>query len=112
LVGLMADRFTHKNYLHQAVVHDISEFGLAFGHTLDMPNGAPLELGLKLAAGDQFMDIGGKIVHVKPPQDHSSGYAHIYGVEFTDIQSSDQNEIVQWIFTHQREQIRRRRENS
>ncbi|MDR1921361.1 MAG: hypothetical protein LBS31_06405, partial [Candidatus Adiutrix sp.] len=34
LVGLMADRFTHKNYLHQAVVHDISEFGLAFGHTL------------------------------------------------------------------------------
>jgi hypothetical protein len=31
-------------------------------------------------------------------------------VECFDIQGKDQSDILQWIFAHQREQIRRRRE--
>ncbi|MGL4209480.1 MAG: PilZ domain-containing protein [Candidatus Adiutrix sp.] len=110
IVGMMADRNSRKSYLYEAIVQDISEFGLSFGHSIAIEHGAIIELGLKLNSDAALMDIAAKVVHVKPPSEPDCGHANIYGVEFTDIQSKDQNEIVQWIFTHQREQIRRRRE--
>lgn len=111
LIGIMAEKSTRKSYTNHGTVVDISEFGLAFGHMLDIPSGSSIEIGLQLPAGDnRLMDIAGRIVHVKSPADASINFARIYGVEFTDIQGKDQNDIVQWIFSHQREQIRRRRE--
>lgn len=113
LIGIAAERASRKSYTNHGVVVDISEFGLAFGHTLDIEDGAVIEIGLQLPNSDnRIMDIAGRIVHVKDPGSPDSPYLHIYGVEFTDIQGRDQNDIVQWIFSHQREQIRRRRENS
>ncbi len=113
LIGMLAERASRKSYINHGVVVDISEFGLAFGHVLEIDSGAIIEIGLQLPnAENRLMDIAGRIVHVKPPANKDSAFAHIYGVEFTDIQGKDQNDIVQWIFSHQREQIRRRRELS
>ncbi|UQZ91008.1 hypothetical protein C4J81_18005 [Deltaproteobacteria bacterium Smac51] len=113
IIGMMAESSSRKTYLYQGTVQDISEFGLSFGHAMVIESGAVLEIGLKLPNPESaLMDIAGKVVHVKNPTDPASGYSHIYGVEFFDILSKDQNDIVQWIFTHQREQIRRRRENA
>ncbi len=111
LIGLLAEKASHKSYTNHGVVLDISEYGLAFGHAMEFPNGAVVEIGLQLPKSDnRLMDIAGRIVHVKNVPEPNAGLAHVYGVEFTDIQGQDQNDIVQWIFSHQREQIRRRRE--
>ncbi len=112
IIGIMAEGNSRKNYLYQGTVQDISEFGLAFGHPLVIEEGTIMEIGLKLSGPETgLMDIAGRVVHVKDPTDQTPGCAHIYGVDFYDILGKDQNDIVQWIFTHQREQIRRRREN-
>ncbi len=112
MIGLLAERSSRKSYTNHGVVMDISEFGLSFGHALFLVNGDYIEIGLQLPDGNaRLMDIGGRIVHLKDaPED--SNFAHIYGVEFVDIQGRNQNDIVQWIFSNQREQIRRRREFS
>ena len=111
IIGMMAEGDSRKTYLYQGTVQDISEYGLAFGHSLDIPCGAVMEIGLKLPNHESgLMDIAGRVAHVKNPA--GTGFAHAYGVEFIDILSKDQNDIVQWIFTNQREQIRRRRENA
>ena len=111
LIGMMAETSSRKSYIHHGIVLDISEFGLAFGHALDIEDGSNIEIGLQLPDSDtRIMDIAGRVVHVKPPPEGDTKFSHIYGVEFTDIQGKDQNDIVQWIFSHQREQIRRRRE--
>lgn len=113
LVGMLAENTSRKSYSHHAIVLDISEFGLAFGHSIGFEKGSPIEIGLQLPDGDnRLLDIGGRIVHVKTVPAPNAGMDYVYGVEFTDIQGKDQNEIVQWIFSHQREQIRRRREFS
>jgi len=112
LIGMLAERSSRKSYTNHGVVIDISEFGISFGHTLFMIHGDYIEIGLQLPDGqNHLMDIGGRIVHLKDSPE-GSNFAHIYGVEFMDIQGKDQNEIVQWIFSNQREQIRRRREYS
>lgn len=111
IIGILADRFNSKNYSNYALVLDISEFGLAFGHHLKFPDGATIEMGLQITENEQhLLDISGRIVHVKPPPASNPEFVAIYGVEFVNIQSKDQNDIVQLIFSHQREQIRRRRE--
>ena len=112
LVGILAESSSRKSYIHHGVVLDISEYGLSFVHTLHIEHGAYIEIGLQLPMGDntRVMDIAGAVVHVKPTAEPSAVPRHIYGVEFFDIQGKDQNDIVQWIFSHQREQIRRRRE--
>jgi c-di-GMP-binding flagellar brake protein YcgR len=56
------------------------------------------------------MDIMGRVVRILDQEENLTGDPYVYGFEFTDVLSSDQNEIVQWIFTKQREEIRRRRE--
>ena len=112
LIGMLAEGASRKSYTNHGVVVDISEFGLAFGHVLEIDSGAIIEIGLQLPDGDsRLMDIAGRIVHIKAPADPDSPFRFIYGVEFTDIQGKDQNDIVQWIFSNQREQIRRRRES-
>ncbi|MDR1871558.1 MAG: PilZ domain-containing protein [Deltaproteobacteria bacterium] len=112
ILSIMAETSARKNYLNQAMVQDISEFGLAFGHYIDYPIGTYLEIGLCLPYSDgRMMDILGRIVRILGQDENTSGEPHMYGFEFTDILWSDQNEIVQWIFTKQREEIRRRREN-
>lgn len=111
LIGLLAEQSSRKSYTNHGVVVDISEFGLAFGHAQEFSTGSAIEIGLQLPEGDsRLMDIAGHIVYAKPPQESDPSFARIYGVEFTDIQGKDQNDIVQWIFSNQREQIRRRRE--
>jgi hypothetical protein len=112
LVGILAGTAIRKNYTHYAVVVDISETGLAFIHTLSVNKGTTVEIGLQLPMGERtrIMDIAGTIVNVKPSPEPDDGNKKIYGVEFFDIHGTDQNDIVQWIFAHQREQIRRRRE--
>lgn len=113
LIGMLAENSSRKSYTGHGVVLDISEYGLAFGHALEFPGQSALEIGLQLPDADsRLMDIAGRIVHVKNVPAPNAGLAYVYGVEFTDIQSKDQNDIVQWIFSHQREQIRRRRELS
>ena len=113
LIGILAERSSRKSYVNHGLVVDISEFGLAFGHAMEIESGAPIEIGLQLPGGDgRLLDIAGRVVHIKAPQEPDSPFRHIYGIEFTDIQGKDQNDIVQWIFSHQREQIRRRRELS
>jgi hypothetical protein len=111
LVGILAETSTRKSYTYHATIMDISEFGLAFAHTLAIARGAAIEIGLKLPMGDKsrIMDIAGTVVHVKKMSEDDV-FKNFYGVEFFDIQGQDQNDIVQWIFAHQREQIRRRRE--
>lgn len=114
IVSMMAENSSRKSYFYQGTVGDISETGLGFGHSMNIELGTVLEIGLKLPNSDvPLMDIAGKVVNVKDPDDPEKypGISHIYGVEFFDILGKDQNDIVQWIFTHQREQIRRRREN-
>jgi len=111
LVGILAEGSSRKSYINHGVVLDISEFGLSFGHALDIPANTVLEIGLKLPHTEsRIMDISGRVIHVNSPAEKSSNFTNIYGVEFIDIQIKDQNEIVQWIFSHQRELIRRRRE--
>ena len=113
LVEILAEKASsRKSYIHHAVVMDISEFGLAFGHSLVFEKGSTLEIGLHLPMGDgtRNMDIAGTVVHIKEPPELDSSFSHIYGVEFFDITSQDQNDILHWIFALQREQIRRRRE--
>jgi c-di-GMP-binding flagellar brake protein YcgR len=112
LVGILAANSSHKSYINHSVVEDISETGLSFNHTMTIDKGTALEIGLQLPMDDntRVMDIGGMVVNVKPSPGKHGELNHIYGVEFFDIQGKDQNDIVQWIFAHQREQIRRRRE--
>ena len=111
LIGMIAEKSSRKSYTSHGIVIDISEFGLSFAHSLDISMDTILEIGLQLPGSDQrLMDIAGQVVHVENPPDTSSSFAHVYGIEFTNIQGKDQNAIVQWIFSHQREQIRRRRE--
>jgi hypothetical protein len=111
ILSILAETSSRKNYMNQAMVQDISEFGLAFGHYVDFPIGSYLEIGLILPYSDgRLMDILGRIVRILNPEENISGEPFMYGFEFTDILGSDQNEIVQWIFTKQREEIRRRRE--
>jgi c-di-GMP-binding flagellar brake protein YcgR len=70
-----------------------------------------LDIGLCLPYTDgRLMDIMGRVVRILDPEENLTDDPHVYGFEFTDVLSSDQNEIVQWIFTKQREEIRRRRE--
>jgi c-di-GMP-binding flagellar brake protein YcgR len=111
ILSIMAETSTRKNYMNQAMVQDISEFGLSFGHHSDFPIGSYLEIGLVLPYSDgRLMDIMGRVVRILDPSENLTGDPQVYGFEFTDVLSSDQNEIVQWIFTKQREEIRRRRE--
>jgi c-di-GMP-binding flagellar brake protein YcgR len=111
ILSILAETTSRKNYTNQAMVQDISEFGLAFGHVSEFPIGLYLEIGLALPYTDgRLMDIMGRIVRILDPEENMTNDPHVYGFEFTDVLSSDQNEIVQWIFTKQREEIRRRRE--
>lgn len=111
LIGILAENSNAKNYTYHATVLDISEYGLSFGHHLEFPLGAFMELGLQLLDGENsHLDIGGTIIHVQPPPEDKPEFVSIYGVEFTNILSKDQNEIVKCIFAYQREQIRLRRE--
>jgi hypothetical protein len=111
LVGILAEGSSHKSYTKHAMVVDISEFGLAFVSKMEFERGTPIEVGLQLPTKDhRIMDIAGTIIHIKKTTEPGNLFSYIYGVEFFDIQSRDQNEIVQWIFAHQREQIRRFRE--
>jgi len=112
LVGILAESAIRKSYIHHAELVDISELGLSFVHTLVIEQGTTIEIGLQLPMGDstRMMDIAGKVVNIKPAPDPGDELKHVYGVEFFDIQGKDQNDILQWIFAHQREQIRRRRE--
>jgi hypothetical protein len=112
LVTLMADTSGRKNYANQATVVDISECGLSFIYAQPFEKGTVLEIGLQLPMGEKtrIMDIAGTIVHVQNSPEPGEESKTIYGVEFSDILGKDQNDIMQWIFAHQREQIRRRRE--
>jgi c-di-GMP-binding flagellar brake protein YcgR len=111
ILSILAESSNRKNYMNQAIVQDISEFGLSFGHYTDFPIGTCLEIGLVLPYTEgRLIDILGRIVRILPASDVNSSDRYVYGFEFTDILGSDQNEIVQWIFTKQREEIRRRRE--
>lgn len=108
IIGLMAESNAQKIYTYQGLLQDISEFGLGFGHSKELEVGTYLELGVKLPGEDtSLMDIAGHVVNRQQPPE-GARYDHVYGVEFTDITAKDQNEIVQWIFTSQREQIRKR----
>jgi hypothetical protein len=111
ILSILAESSTRKTYMNQAMVQDISEFGLSFAHYTDFPIGTCLEIGLVLPYTDgRLMDIMGRVVRILDPIENLTGDPLVYGFEFTDVLSSDQNEIVQWIFTKQREEIRRRRE--
>jgi hypothetical protein len=111
ILSILAERSSRKNYMNQALVQDISEFGLSFGHYADFPIGSYMEIGLVLPYTEgRNMDILGRVVRILSSDENTSGEPFMYGFEFTDILGSDQNEIVQWIFTKQREEIRRRRE--
>ncbi|MDR0881769.1 MAG: PilZ domain-containing protein [Candidatus Adiutrix sp.] len=111
LIGMVAERASRKSFTNHGIVVDISEFGLAFGHLLEIKHGAVIEIGLQLPGQDsRLMDIAGRVVHVKSFSEPDMAFPFVYGVEFTDILGKDQNEIVQWIFSNQREQIRRRKE--
>jgi c-di-GMP-binding flagellar brake protein YcgR len=113
ILSILAETNARKIYMNQALVQDISEFGLSFGHHTEFPIGTFLEIGLVLPYTEgRLMDILGRVVRILQPAEDSTGDRHIYGFEFTDILSSDQNEIVQWIFTKQREEIRRRRDRT
>ncbi|MDR2354527.1 MAG: PilZ domain-containing protein [Deltaproteobacteria bacterium] len=112
ILSILAESSTRKNYMNQAMVQDISEFGLSFGHYTDFPIGTYMEIGLILPYTEgRLMDILGRVVRILSGAENTSPEPFMYGFEFTDILGSDQNEIVQWIFTKQREEIRRRREN-
>jgi hypothetical protein len=109
LVGILAERAqSRKTYIQQGAVMDICEHGMALAHTMEIEKGAALEIGLQLPTDDipKLMDIAGKVVCVRK---NDSGTINIYGLEFFDIKPHDQNDIVQWIFAQQREQIQRRR---
>jgi hypothetical protein len=112
LVGLLAETSTPKIYTSNGVVVDISECGLAFTHTQKFELGTVLEMGLQLPTTEdaRMMDVAGKIVNVRASAEPGEKSKNIYGVEFFDITGKDKNDIVQWLFAHQREQIRRRRE--
>ena len=113
LVSILAETASQKNYINHATMVDISEYGLAFSHALSFENGTILELGLQLPvsdSGSRLLDIAGRVVNVRQPPVPDGTSKNIYGVEFFDIRGKDQNDILQWIFAHQREQIRRRRE--
>jgi c-di-GMP-binding flagellar brake protein YcgR len=111
ILSILAETTSRKNYTNQALVQDISEFGLAFGHNTEFPIGLYLEIGLALPYSDgRLMDIMGRVVRTLDQEENMTGDKFVYGFEFSDVLSSDQNEIVQWIFTKQREEIRRRRE--
>ncbi|MDR2613053.1 MAG: PilZ domain-containing protein [Deltaproteobacteria bacterium] len=118
ILSILAETSSRKNYMNQALVQDVSEFGLSFGHYTDFPIGTYLEIGLVLPYTEgRLMDILGRVVRILPTAELApagpavSSERFVYGFEFTDILGSDQNEIVQWIFTKQREEIRRRRES-
>ncbi|MDR2200059.1 MAG: PilZ domain-containing protein [Deltaproteobacteria bacterium] len=112
ILSILAESSTRKTYMNQAMVQDISEFGLSFGHYSDFAIGSYLEIGLVLPYSEaRMMDIAGRVVRNLGQDENTSFERYMYGFEFTDILGSDQNEIVQWIFTKQREEIRRRREN-
>jgi len=112
LVGLLSETSTPKIYTSYAVVVDISECGLAFTHTQKFDKGTVLEIGLHLTSGDdsRIMDIAGRVVNSRSSPEPGEKPKYVYGVEFFDITGKDKNDIVQWLFAHQREQIRRRRE--
>ncbi|MDR1050507.1 MAG: PilZ domain-containing protein [Deltaproteobacteria bacterium] len=113
ILSILAETSARKNYTNQAMVQDISEFGLSFGHSSEFPIGMHLEIGLILPYTEgRLMDILGRVVRILDKEENLTGDPYVYGLEFTDVLSSDQNEIVQWIFTKQREEIRRRREHA
>jgi hypothetical protein len=112
LVKVLAEKAsTRKSYAKHAVVINISEHGLAFVDSSAIEKGTPLEIGFQLPSDDNagMMDIGGTVVHVRQSPESEDPPNYTYGIEFFDIQSKDQNSIVQWIVAHQREQLHRRR---
>ena len=114
LVEIQAERASNrKSYIHHGMVLDISEHGMAFTHLpLDeIEKGSVLEIGLNLPipGNPRIMDIAATVIHVRKSLEPDKIFENIFGVEFFDIRGKDQNEIVQWIFSHQREQLRRQR---
>ena len=112
LITILAEHSSRKKYDNHASVVDVSEFGLGFVHPMPLKKGDILEMGLQLPFGDntRIIDLAGKIVNLRKPPEPEESLNIIYGVEFFDVLGKDQNDILQWIFAHQREQIRRRRE--
>lgn len=109
LISLLADKATSKTYLYGGQIHDISEFGLSFSSVQKLSSDAFLELGLTLVGySNRLIDLCGQITRITTPPEGQSEY--IYGLKFFDIQAVDQDEIVQWIFKKQRNDIRKRRE--
>gem|GEM_PF-2125409 len=114
LVEIQAERAANrKSYVYHGMVKDISEHGVAFAHIPldDLEKGSVIEIGLNLPipGSTRMMDIAGTVIHVREPAEPDKTYENIFGVEFFDIRGKDQNDIVQWIFSHQREQLRRQR---
>jgi len=112
LITILAEHSGRKKYDNHASVVDVSETGLGFVHTMQLKKGTILEMGLQLSMGDnnRIIDLAGKIVNLRKQSESEDGLVIVYGVEFFDVLGKDQNDILQWIFAHQREQIRRRRE--
>ena len=114
LVEIMAEKASgRKSYLHHATSVDISEHGVAFihPHLDELKLGALLEIGFELpvAGSLKILEFASKVAHIKESPDPEDTVNNIYGVEFVEIKGKDQNEIVQWIFDQQRDQLSRQR---
>jgi c-di-GMP-binding flagellar brake protein YcgR len=57
------------------------------------------------------MDALGSMVSIIPLDERFAQDRFAYGLKFTDVLGRDWNEIIQWILTKQRKEIRKHKEN-
>lgn len=113
LINLFTDKIDRKDYEFKGLVIDISESGLRFISPEDLPEGAILEVGLRLPHHHRTMDFAGEVIwggDQAASQGDQDDPRDIMGLKFIDILPSDQDEIVHYIFQKQRAEIRRRKD--
>jgi c-di-GMP-binding flagellar brake protein YcgR len=111
ILSLLVDKAGRKEYEHKALVTDISESGIGIISPVKLAVGTNIELGVILPSQPyRTMDVAGEVIWEHPyTGDEAPSSSQAVGIQFTDIPSHYQDEIVHWIFQKQREELRRRR---
>lgn len=106
LIEMTGEREHGKSYEHSGRLIDIGEAGLRFVSQAPLEPGQLVELGLKLPGRvHRTMEIAASVLWCVPGSDGGLET----GLDFADVLSEDQEEIVRYVFSKQRELLRARR---
>ncbi len=94
--------------IYRGIIKNLSGGGLHFVSDLELSLSEHLLSYLTL--NDNVITVQGKVRHIQPPNDSIDKYE--YRLEFIDIESAQQEQIIQYVFHKQREMIKKMRMES